>query len=50
MQGDVRLFDGTHTEWNTHRIRQQKDTELPSGIPNHIYSLPEEYNLEECGM
>ena len=36
--------------WNTHRIRVQKETHLPSGIPNHIYSFPEEYDLEECGM
>ena len=35
--------------WNTHRIRSQKDTYLPCGIPNHIYAFPEEYGLEECG-
>ena len=33
------------TLWNTHRIRAQKDMLLPDGIPNHIYSFP-----EECGM
>ena len=37
------------TIWNTHRIRHQKDTELPSGVPNHIFFFPEEYDLEECG-
>ena len=26
--------------WNTHRIRFQKDTVLPDGIPEHIDSLP----------
>ena len=36
--------------WNTHRIRHQKDTELPSGIPNHIFSFPEEYGIQNCGM
>ena len=36
--------------WNSHRIRQQKDTNLPSGVPDHIYSFPAEYGLEECGM
>ena len=36
--------------WNTHRIRAQKDTFLPSGIPNHIFSFPEQYGLEKCGM
>ncbi len=29
--------------WNTHRIRKQKGVELPTGIPNHMYSLPEKY-------
>lgn len=36
--------------WNSHRIRQQKDTNLPSGVPDHIYSFPAEYGLEECGI
>ena len=30
--------------WNCHRIRAQKDTLLPDGVPNH------EYGLEESGM
>ena len=34
--------------WNPHRIRNQKDTILPNGIPNHIHSFPEAYGLEEC--
>ena len=38
------------TIWNTHRIRGQKETVLPDGIPNHIHSFPDKYNLEECGM
>lgn len=37
------------TIWNTHRIRQQKNTVLPHGVPEHIYCFPEEYELEECG-
>ena len=37
------------TIWNTHRIRQQKDTVLPHGIPEHIYNFPSEYGLEESG-
>ncbi|KAK3744750.1 hypothetical protein QZH41_003386 [Actinostola sp. cb2023] len=37
------------TVWNTHRIRAQKDTVLPDGIPDHIYNFPEQYGLEECG-
>lgn len=36
--------------WNCHRIRQQKDTVLPNGIPNQIHSFPDEYELQECGM
>ena len=37
------------TLWNAHRIRTQKDTLLPDGVPDHIYSFPEEYGLQECG-
>jgi hypothetical protein len=47
MQRELDIFKDTI--WNTHRIRKQKDAILPSGIPNHIYSFPEEYGLEECG-
>ena len=47
MQKELDLFKDTI--WNTHRIRMQKDTYLPCGIPNHIYVFPEEYNLGECG-
>ena len=36
--------------WNSHRIRAQKETALPDGIPNHIFSFPEQYGLQECGM
>ena len=36
---------GTHT----HRIRAQKDTVLPDGIPDHIHNFPEQYDLEDCG-
>ena len=35
--------------WNTHRIREQKETFLPDGVLNHISSFPEKYGLEECG-
>ena len=38
------------TLWNAHRIRAQKNTLLPDGVPNHIYDFPEEYSLQECGM
>ena len=35
--------------WNSHRIRAQKNTVLPDGVPNHIHDFPEKYGLEECG-
>ena len=35
--------------WNPHRVRLQKDTIMPDGIPNHIYDFPAKYGLEECG-
>ena len=38
------------TVWNTHRIRTQKDTFLPDGVPQHIYEFPEKYGLEDCGQ
>ena len=38
------------TVWNTHRIRTQKDTFLPDGVPEHIYEFPEKYGLEDCGQ
>ena len=48
LQKQLDIFKDTI--WNTHRIRAQKDTVLPDGIPNHIYSFPEEYDMDECGM
>lgn len=47
VQREVDTF--IHVIWNTHRIREQKETFLPDGVPNHIYSFPEKYGLEECG-
>jgi hypothetical protein len=35
--------------WNTHQIREQRNTLLPDGIPNHVYDFPEQYGLEDCG-
>ena len=48
MQKEIDTF--VNVVWNTHRIRAQKDTFLPAGIPNHIFSFPEQYGVEECGM
>lgn len=36
--------------WNTHRIRQQRGLQLPSGIPNHLYAFPEQYGATEKGI
>ena len=46
MERELKIFQET---WNSHRIRRQNKTTLPDGIPNHIYSFPEEYGLQECG-
>lgn len=46
LQKELDTFKGI---WNSHRIRKQKDTRLPHGVPNHIHNFPEEYGLEESG-
>jgi hypothetical protein len=35
--------------WNSSRCRLQKDTLMPDGIPDFIYSNPEAYDLEDKG-
>ena len=39
LQKELDVFKDT--VWNTHRIRHQKDTYLPDGVPNHVYEFPE---------
>ncbi|XP_055958587.1 uncharacterized protein LOC130013713 [Patella vulgata] len=34
--------------WNNHRMRKQ-NSDLPKGIPNHLYDFPETYGSTECG-
>lgn len=36
--------------WNNHRGRQQKNRELPAGVPEHIYNFPEHYGGQKCGF
>ena len=36
--------------WNHHRIRRQKNKELPCGVPEHIYHCPEQYGGEQSGL
>lgn len=31
------------TIWNTHRIWEQKDLQLPTGVLHHMFSSPEKY-------
>ena len=45
LQKDLDTFKDTI--WNSHRIRLQKDTVLPAGVPDHIYNFPGEYGSEE---
>ena len=35
--------------WNAHRIRTQRDTLLPDGVPDHIHDFPEEYGFQQRG-
>ena len=46
IQREVDIFKDN--VWNIQRIRDQKGAYLPSGVPNHIYNFPEEYNLLQC--
>lgn len=36
--------------WNSHRVRKQKEAQVPKGIPDHLYAFPENYGAEDCGM
>lgn len=47
IQKEMNIF--RETVWNSHRIRKQKDAQLPKGIPNHVYHFPEKYGAEDCG-
>ena len=38
VQKEINIF--RESIWNSHRIRAQKETALPDGIPNHIFSFP----------
>ena len=34
--------------WNSHRVRSQKNAQMPKGVPNHLYAFPENCGAEEC--
>lgn len=38
------------SNWNTHRIREQKNLLLPTGVPNHMFSFPENYGGTQSGI
>ena len=48
IQKEMNMF--RETIWNSHRVRRQNEAQMPKGIPNHLYSFPESYGAEECGM
>lgn len=48
IQKEMDIFK--ETIWNSHRVRSQKEARMPKGIPNHLYSFPESYGAQECGM
>ncbi len=36
--------------WNSHRIRAQGKLEIPTGIPNHMFSFPDNYEAMNKGI
>ena len=44
IQKEVDIF--RVSVWNTHRTRKQKEKILPTGVPDHIYNYPEQYDGE----
>ena len=36
--------------WNSHGIRSQNNLELPNGVPNHMFSFPEQYGGTQKGI
>lgn len=35
--------------WNSHRVRRNYASDLPAGVPNFLYSMPQYFNNEERG-
>ena len=44
IQREIDIF--CNEIWNTHRIRQQKDTQMPKGVSDHVFNFPEIYGAE----
>ena len=36
--------------WNSHRIRGQDKLEIPAGVPDHMFSFPEQYGGTNLGI
>jgi hypothetical protein len=36
--------------WNSHRIHNQENLEIPTGVPNHIFNFPEKYSGKNMGI
>ena len=47
LQKEIDIF--RETVWNNHRVRCQKDAQMPKGIPTDLFSFPERYDAEDCG-
>ena len=47
LQKEMKIF--RDTIWNNHRVRCQKDAQMPKGIPTHLFSFLECYDAEDCG-
>lgn len=43
-------LNNTIDSWNSHRIRQTKATDEPSGVPNFLYSVPEYHGYSQMGL
>lgn len=44
-----RELDESKLYWNNHKIRRQKNKQMPSGhIPIDVFENPEAYHLEDC--
>ncbi|KAJ4922985.1 hypothetical protein JOQ06_021686 [Pogonophryne albipinna] len=41
-------LDKIKAVWNTHRIRPTKNCNVPSGIPDVMYAVPQLWGSEDC--
>ena len=45
-----RECDTSDDLWNSHRIKSQNNLELPNGVPDHMFSFPEQYGGTQRGI